>query len=127
MKIEVHNSDDAVLTELGRRLANTRLQRNISQDELATEAGVSKSTVERLEAGKAVKLQSFVRVLRALDLLGELDRLVPKPLPSPIERLSTQGRRRKRASGSRGGGSRPGGGDEPGDWTWSDPSTAGGR
>ncbi len=127
MKIEAHNSDDAVLTELGRRLANTRLERNIGQEELATEAGVSKSTVERLEAGKAVKLQSFVRALRALDLLGELDRLVPKPLPSPIERLSAQGRRRKRASGSRGGGSRPGGGDEPGDWTWSDPSTAGGR
>jgi transcriptional regulator with XRE-family HTH domain len=97
MRIETLNSDETILAEIGRRLARTRLERNISQEELATEAGVSKSTVERLEAGHAVKLPSFLRVLRALGQLEVLDRLVPEPLPSPVERLKLQGRRRRRA------------------------------
>ncbi len=101
MRIEPENSDGAVMRELGERLARTRLEQNISQEQLSVEAGVGKSTVERLEAGREVKLTSFVRVLRALGLLEALDRLVPEPLPSPIERVRLQGRRRKRAAKSR--------------------------
>jgi transcriptional regulator with XRE-family HTH domain len=114
MKIEALNTDQTVLTELGRRLARTRLERNISQEGLAIEAGVSKSTVERLEAGRPVKLTSFLRVLRALGQVDVLDRLVPEPLPSPIERVRLQGRRRQRAARPRNQGSaQP---ETP--WTW---------
>ena len=127
MRIETGNTDDVVLGELGERLARTRLERNLGQGQLAVEAGVSKSTVERLETGEPVKMSSFVRILRALDLLDQLDRLLPEPLLSPIERLKTQGRQRKRASGKRGGDPRAGEGDEPGTWTWADPPEAGGR
>ncbi|MBW8060279.1 MAG: helix-turn-helix transcriptional regulator [Solirubrobacterales bacterium] len=127
MRIETGNTDDVVLGELGERLARTRLERNLDQGQLAVEAGVSKSTVERLEAGKAVTMPSFVRILRALDLLDQLDRLLPEPLLSPIERLKTQGRQRKRASGKRGGDPRAGEGGEPGTWTWAGPPEAGGR
>lgn len=51
MHITNENDDETILAELGRRLARTRLERNISQQGLATEAGVSKRTVERIEAG----------------------------------------------------------------------------
>ena len=97
MKIETSNSDEAVLEEIGRRLARTRLERNLSQEQLAIEAGVSKATVERLEAGEPVKSTSLIRVLRPLGRLDALDRLLPEPLPSPIERLRLQGRQRQRA------------------------------
>lgn len=103
MRLEPLHTDDLVLAELGARLARTRLERNMDQRRLATEAGVSKRTVERLEAGEPVTMSSFIRVLRALGLLDRLDQLVPEPLPSPIERLKTSGRQRKRASGRRGG------------------------
>lgn len=116
MKIESSNSDEIVLKELGQRLARTRLERNTTQAQLAEEAGVSKATVERLEAGEAVKSTSLIRVLRALDRLEALDRLVPEPLPSPIERLRLQGRQRQRAAGSRGVAHPP----EPQPWTWGD-------
>jgi len=112
MRIGAENSDSTVLAELGDRLARTRLERNISQEQLAIEAGISKSTVERIEAGQPVKLTSFVRILRALGQLEMLDRLVPEPLPSPIERLRLQGRRRQRAAAPRG---EP---DEPAPWRW---------
>jgi transcriptional regulator with XRE-family HTH domain len=94
-------------------LARTRLERNTSQEQLAIEAGVSKSTVERLESGRDVKLASFIRILRALGLLERLDSLLPEPLPSPIERLKLHGRRRQRAGGRRGAVH-----DSSGTWAW---------
>ncbi len=114
MKIEPGNSDSAVLEEVGRRLARTRLERNLSQEQLARESGVSKATVERLEAGAPIKSTSLIRVLRALDRLETLDRLLPEPLPSPVERLKLQGRRRQRAGIAR----RSDG--ELGPWRWGD-------
>lgn len=116
MKIEASNSDQAVLEEIGERLARTRLERNLSQELLAKEAGVSKATVERLEAGDPVKSSSLVRVLRSLGRLEALDQLLPEPLPSPIERLRLQGRRRQRAGFPRAGQAAA----EPGPWRWGD-------
>lgn len=116
MRIEASLSDNAVLEELGKRLARTRLERNLSQERLATEAGVSKATVERLEAGEPVKSTSLIRVLRPLGRLEALDQLLPEPLPSPIERIRLQGRRRQRAGSSRSGR----GEEEKGPWRWGD-------
>lgn len=97
MRIEAQNSDETVLRELGSRLARTRLERNVSQQQLAREAGVAKATVERVEGGREVRLTSLVRILRALGQLDALNLLIPEPLPSPIERMRLQGRRRQRA------------------------------
>ncbi len=97
MRIEAQNSDETILRELGSRLARARLERNTSQERLAQEAGVGKTTVERVESGREVKLSSLIRILRALGQLDALDRLIPEPLLSPIERVRLQGRRRKRA------------------------------
>jgi transcriptional regulator with XRE-family HTH domain len=119
MRIENENSDKAVLDELGARLARTRLEQNTSQEQLATAAGVSKSTVERIETGREVKLTSLVRVLRALGRLELLDRLLPEPLPSPIERVRIQGKRRQRAAEPR----RAEAPERPWRWDWeTDPS-----
>jgi putative transcriptional regulator len=115
MRIDAENNDSAVLAELGRRLARTRLERNLTQEELAREAGVSKATIERLEAGDAVKSTSLIHVLRALNLLEALDRLIPEPLPSPLERLKMEGRRRRRARGGKREESPP---SSP--WRWGD-------
>lgn len=116
MKLESSNSDSVVLKEIGERLARTRLERNLSQEQLANEAGVSKATIERLEAGEPVKSTSLVRALRALGRLEALDQLLPEPLPSPIERLRLKGRQRQRAGSSR----LPRAPEESGPWRWGD-------
>jgi putative transcriptional regulator len=85
-----NNPDDAVLRELGQRLATHRLGRHMTQDQLASDAGVSKRTLVRLEQGESVQLTNLVRVLRALGLLHELESLVPPPLASPIEALKSK-------------------------------------
>src|SRR5579859_7105700 len=115
MRITRQTTDAAVLTEIGRRLARLRLERNLTQVQLATAAGVSKSTVQRLESGDvSPQLSGFIRVCRVLDLGERLELLVPEPLPSPVEQLKLGGKRRKRASRAKA--ARPG----PQKWQWGD-------
>lgn len=118
MKVTGKLSDEAILRELGGRLATARLLRNQTQAALAEEAGVSKRTVERLEAGEVgARLSGLIRVLRALRMTERLEALVPPPTISPVEQLKLAGRQRQRASGKRGP-ARPGARK----WTWGDES-----
>ena len=122
-------TDHAVLAALGEQLARRRLQQNLTQASLAREAGVSLSTVVRLERGASTQLTNLVRVLRVLDLLANLRALVPPPLPSPLEQLRTHAKERRRASRrrrrdrdrdrdhDRARGARSGGAP---DWAWGD-------
>jgi transcriptional regulator with XRE-family HTH domain len=120
MKIDRYLTDEAVLAELGGRLERTRLERNLTQRELAAEAGVERKALQRIEAGDSVKLTSLIRVLRALDLLDALDRLVPEPTPSPVELLKLHGKRRRRASGERRHKGAPARGEQTAPWRWGD-------
>src|SRR3990172_4893411 len=101
MKITKQSTDEAVLGELGGRLARVRLDRNLTQAQLAEQAGVSKRTVERLESGSVATVSGFIRVCRVLDIVERFDLLVPEPVPSPVEQLKLRGRRRQRASARR--------------------------
>lgn len=117
MKITTTLSDEAILHELGGRLAAARLVRNLTQAALAQEAGVAKRTVERLESGQvATQLSGFVRVCRALGLLEGLDALVPEGAASPIAQLRLRGRQRQRATGRK---ASPAAAKK---WTWGDGS-----
>jgi DNA-binding XRE family transcriptional regulator len=112
MKIVKLLADEAILRELGRRLAGVRMERNLTQAALAEQAGVSKRTVERLEAGEvATQLTSFLRVCRALDWLERFDSLLPESTPGPMAQLKKQGRQRQRATG-------PKATEPPPKWTW---------
>jgi len=106
--------DDAVLTELGARVEAARLALNLTQARLAREAGVSKRTLERIEAGHSAQLTSFIRVLRALDLLDRLEDALPPAEPGPMDLLRGGGEMRERASGSRAADGEP--------WRWGDES-----
>ncbi len=119
MKISSPLTDSALLREFGNRIARTRLDQNLTQQELADTSSVGVSTVKRLEAGGGTTLTNVLRVLRALDLLDALDQAVPESIPSPIQQASLQGRRRKRGSGRRvATGSEKAG--EPAPWRWGD-------
>lgn len=109
-------TDEVVLEELGARLRRLRLERNMSQADLAAEAGISRVTLQRFEEGQSASMTTFVRVVRVLDLLDGIDRWIPERGPSPIEELQRRGRQRKRAGSPREGHSRPG--SQP--WRWGD-------
>ena len=114
MKLANDNSDAAVLKEIGNRIARYRLNQNKTQAALAQEAGVSNRTMTRVEHGHSVQVSSLVRILRALKLAENLDRLIPEPVVSPVQRLKMQGKQRKRASSET---VKP---DKEGTWSWGD-------
>ncbi|MCE5261979.1 MAG: helix-turn-helix domain-containing protein [Deltaproteobacteria bacterium] len=96
-------SDKAILAELGERLSRRRLNRNMTQEELAVASGVARRLVQRLEGGRGCSLENLMRILRALGMLGQLDAFLPEAAISPLQMAKTRGRERLRASGRRGG------------------------
>jgi len=97
-------SDPTILEEIGSRLQRHRLNRDVTQQDLARHAGVSRTLVQNLESGRGCTLKGFVRVLRALELLPQLEVFLRDPGPSPLQLARLAGRSRRRASGSRGHG-----------------------
>ena len=94
-------TDQAIAAEIGRRIDQLRLERNMTQQELADAVGLSRVSYARLVSGQA-KFSNVIAVLRALDQLHLLETFVPEEVFSPIEQLKMKGRQRQRATGSRG-------------------------
>jgi transcriptional regulator with XRE-family HTH domain len=103
MTIEQNLTDQALLQLIGARLARLRLSKNLTQQQLAEQAGLGVRTVQRLELGEAAtQLSGFVRVCRVLGIVTQFDALLPEPAASPMAQLTQlkrAGHPRKRASG----------------------------
>lgn len=115
--VKVSLTDEALLSEIGRRLARQRIAAGLTQSELARQAGVGRSTVERMESGHSTQMVSFIRILRVLDLLENFADLVPETGPGPMDILKNKPHERKRAYSSRGKVR-----EDTREWTWDDES-----
>jgi len=114
MEITNLSADEAVLAEVGERIARHRLDLQLTQAEVAEQAGVSKRTVERIESGASAQMSSFIRILRVLDLLPGIERMIPATESSPMDLLRRKGKVRQRAS-------RPRRAAQPDEaWSWDD-------
>ena len=90
-------TSDQIETALCKRMESIRLSRNITQEQLADEAGVSPRTIGRLEKGQGVSMDTFIRVMIALRIQQNLEALLPDPTVRPIERIGLDAGERKRA------------------------------
>lgn len=84
-------SDPAILKQLGTRIKQYRINTGMRQSELAKESGVGISTINKIESGKSVSLILLISVLRTLNLLENLELLVPATKISPLQLLKLQG------------------------------------
>lgn len=91
-------SPAAISLELGQRLKRTRLNADITQAELAKRTGLNRRTILNAEKGK-VQLENLIAILAALDLLNQLNTLLPDQQFSPLQLAKLKGHERKRASG----------------------------
>lgn len=95
-------NDATVVAQLGKELRRMRLERNQSQAEVAERAGLDRTTVVKLEAGRAATLLTVVQVLRAMDRLDALDGFHEEPQLTPYQVVEQQekylAKQRKRAS-----------------------------
>ena len=98
MKIDRYATPESIIKELGLRIGRQRIKLGMTQAETAGQAGVSKRTVERIEAGADSQFTTIIRLLHVLDLSKHLDDLIPEAGPSPMEILKHQTKSRKRAS-----------------------------
>ena len=89
-------SNSAIAEELGNRLERLRLERNMTQQALADEIGITAKSYRQLVAGGG-KLENMIAALRALDALQQLDNFLPATPPSPLEQLKLRGKQRQRA------------------------------
>lgn len=107
---------DAAVEEaarVGKRLGEIRLSRNVTQQALAEEAGVSTRTLTRLESGSGASFDTIVRVMKALDLEVSLFRMLPDPRVQPKTMIEQPDGLRRRASAVRSQSAAAG-------WTWDD-------
>lgn len=95
-------TDGAVLEKLGAEVRRMRLERNLTQAVVAERAGVDRTTVVKIEAGKASHLLNLIQVLRAIGRLDVLDNFHEEPRLTPMMALEQEAKyhrkQRKRAS-----------------------------
>ena len=96
-------ADAAICTRIGSTLRTVRLKQNITQQSLAEDAGISLSSIKKIEKGEIGSFDSLLRVLRTLGKLDVLIPLVEEEQMSPSEYYemihSAEKKQRKRAAG----------------------------
>ncbi|MDP2854817.1 MAG: helix-turn-helix transcriptional regulator [Smithellaceae bacterium] len=91
-------NDKTILTEIGARISRLRLNHNITQTDLALQAGVARIVVQRLEGGRGCTLENLIRITRVLGILEQLDAFLQVPELSPLQLAKLKGRERLRAA-----------------------------
>ena len=104
-------SSHQIESALCRRIESIRLSRNITQGQIAYEAGISERTVRRLENGEGVSMDTFIRVMTALGIQQNFEILLPDPSVRPVERIKKAAEERKRARPAKSNKEHP-------KWTW---------
>jgi len=77
-------TNDAILRQIGSKLKELRIEKNMKQAELADASGVSVFTISSVENGKATSLLTIVQLLRALEHLDYLNSFFQEETISPI-------------------------------------------
>jgi transcriptional regulator with XRE-family HTH domain len=85
---------------LGEQVKKLRLSRNIDQATLAERAGISRRTLQKLEAGMGSSTASLLSVVRALDREDWLALLAPTATINPLNMVRSH-RERLRATSTR--------------------------
>lgn len=83
-------SDMAILQMIGDFIKKKRIAINKTQDELATEAGISRSTLSLLERGEKVNLITLIQVMRVLDELQLLEAFEVREQIRPLDYIKLQ-------------------------------------
>lgn len=109
MKITGNENENAILTELGRRIKQYRIALGITQAELAEKCGISTSTETRIESGADSKISNHLKILYGLGLLSNADTLIPEPQPDFKSLYEKTGTRQRVKQGKHKNGS---------GWTW---------
>lgn len=94
-------SDQALCKTIGDFIKLARLKSNITQEELALQANISRSTLSQLERGKTVTILTLLQVLRVLDLLYIMEVFQVNNSISPLALAKIAKKNRLRATSNK--------------------------
>ena len=116
--ISEHSSNQHIMAEIGSRFAAARINMDISQTELSDRSGVSPKTIGHLENGrKSTGLLNMIAIMRALNLIHEMEHFMPKPPPSAKSFIVERGKVKVRKRASSNSNQREG---DAAEWKWGD-------
>lgn len=93
-------SDVAILKEIGGFIKSRRIDQNLTQDQVAQKAAISRSTLSLAERGENIALINLLKILRVVDALYVLDKFKAEIQISPLQLAKEDEKKRKRASGN---------------------------
>ena len=116
--ISEHLSNQQIMAEIGSRFFTARINMDISQAELSDRSGASIKTLGHLENGrKSTGLLNMIAIMRALNLIAEIEHFMPKPPPSVKSFIAEGGKIKERKRASSNSNQRQG---EAPEWKWGD-------
>ncbi len=99
MKIDKFTSEPYILRELAERIARIRKAQGFSQTELAREAGIGVATLRRIEGGQDCHIETWIKLLKALNMASTIDALLPETFNSPMaETLAKKSRKHRKST-----------------------------
>jgi transcriptional regulator with XRE-family HTH domain len=91
-----HRTIEQIEALIGEKLRTYRLERNLTQDIVASKAGISRGSLVRLESGQNSSLTTFIAVVKALQLEDWFESLAPISAINPLLLVENQPRQRAR-------------------------------
>ena len=90
--IDYFMTNEALSQYVGKQMRQMRLNAQLSQQQLAERAGISRSTITQVENGKSIKLESLVAMLRVLNKLEILNSFETQAMTSPLLTAKREGK-----------------------------------
>jgi len=90
--IDYFMSNEALLQYIGKQMRQMRINAQLSQQQLAENAGVSRSTITQVENGKSIKMESIVAMLRVMNKLEILNQFETEAMVSPLLLAKREGK-----------------------------------
>ncbi|MCO8251202.1 helix-turn-helix domain-containing protein [Comamonas thiooxydans] len=98
--MQIFKTPDELEIELGEQLRAERLRQNLTMHDIALRAGISEQALRSLENGSGGRLNSFIRVMKALGKEEWLGTFRPTVRISPMDIAKRRGKQRLRATRS---------------------------
>lgn len=91
-------SDKAILQKIGLFVQQTRIKQNLTQEDLATQAAISRSTLSLIERGDNSSIGNLIKLLRCINSLYVLSAFELHEELSPMQIATGEKQQRQRAS-----------------------------
>jgi transcriptional regulator with XRE-family HTH domain len=79
-----HQTIGEIQFEFGQRIRKLRLNKNMDQQTVAEQSGISVGAIKNLESGAGATLKTLIAVLRVLGHVDGLLAIAPTPMLDPL-------------------------------------------